>query len=356
MRSNEIVGSEERAASEGDAVAREIVTGQPFSPREETGREGVLIVGQPSKHRSEATLRAIALDPLTEFVRQTTEWGEDRLDLEARVGDFRFLVLDFRRDDGLLLYVQIWSSPARETVLEVGADKLDERRGAFIESVSEALRSRGFDIESNAGNFRKFLPIPRSKDPARIGREMLGLLMEVLGYDGSAPLVYRMRQGTFLGAAHVIHGITRPALQTFLRVWGLETTAPADDDAVLLARSHGINFRIHLMVPQESAPDVYWEVHCRAQFPIPRERVTDLLAEVNGKAWLVKACESAVSEKGTGGVWLSYAFNLSGGVTPNHLKDQIFGWLENVRWLWFEWRRPVAPRGEAEDRAAATVH
>jgi len=86
--------------------------------------------------------------------------------------------------------------------------------------------------------------------------------------------VYRMRQGTFLGAAHVIHGITRPALQTFLRVWGLETTAPADDDAVLLARSHGINFRIHLMVPQESAPDVYWEVHCRAQFPIPRERVT----------------------------------------------------------------------------------
>ena len=356
MRSNDIVGSEERAASEGDAVAREIVTGQPFSPREEAGREGVLIVGQPSKHRSEATLRAIALDPLTEFVRQTTEWGEDRLDLEARVGDFRFLVLDFRRDDGLLLYVQIWSSPARETVLEVGADKLDERRGAFIESVSEALRSRGFDIESNAGNFRKFLPIPRSKDPARIGREMLGLLMEVLGYDGSAPLVYRMRQGTFLGAAHVIHGITRPALQTFLRVWGLETTAPADDDAVLLARSHGINFRVHLMVPQESAPDVYWEVHCRAQFPSPRERVTDLLAEVNGKAWLVKACESAVSEKGTGGVWLSYAFNLSGGVTPNHLKDQIFGWLENVRWLWFEWRRPVAPRGEAEDRAAATVH
>ena len=77
---------------------------------------------------------------------------------------------------------------------------------------------------------------------------------------------------------------------------------------------------------------------------------------MNGKAWLVKGCESGVSEKGTVGVWLSYAFNLSGGVTPNHLKDQIFGWLENVRWLWFEWRRPVAPRGEAEDRAAATVH
>jgi hypothetical protein len=356
MRSNDIVGSEEHTACESDSIAREIITGQALSPREETGREGVLIVGQSSKRRPEATLRAIALDPLTELVRQTIEWGEDRLDLEARVGDFRFLVLDFRRDDGLLLYVQIWSSPAREIVLEVGADKLDERRGAFIESVSEALRSRGFDIESNAGNVRKFLPIPRSKDPARIGREMLGLLMEVLGYDGSAPLVYRMRQGTFLRAAHVIHGITRPAMQIFLRIWGLETTAPGDDDAVLLARSHGINFRIHLMVPEESASDVYREVHCRAQFEIPRERVAGLLAEVNGKAWLVKACESAVSEKGTVGVWLSYAFNLSGGVTPNHLKNQIFEWLENVRWLWFEWRRPVAPRSEAEDRAMETVH
>jgi hypothetical protein len=125
---------------------------------------------------------------------------------------------------------------------------------------------------------------------------------------------------------------------------------------MLLARSHGINFRIHLLVPEESAPDVYWEVHCRAQFTIPRERVADLLAEVNGKGWLVKACESAVSEKATAGVWLSYAFNLSGGVTPNHLKNQIFEWLENVRWLWFEWRRPVAPRTEVEDRATETVH
>jgi hypothetical protein len=40
----------------------------------------------------------------------------------------------------------------------------------------------------------------------------------------------------------------------------------------------------------------------------------------------------------------------------SHLKNQIFDWLENVRSLWFEWRRPVAPRSEAEDRAMETVH
>ena len=185
---------------------------------------------------------------------------------------------------------------------------------------------------------------------------MLGLLTEVLGYEVSAALTYRMRQGTFLGAAHVINGITRPALQTFLRVWGLETTVRSDDAPVLLARSHGINFSIELLVPQESAPGVYWEVHCRAEFAIPRERVADLLAEVNGKGWLVKACESAVSEKGTAGVWFCYGFNLAGGVTPNHLKSQIFEWLENVRRLWSGFGRPVVPRAEPEDRAAGTVH
>ena len=77
---------------------------------------------------------------------------------------------------------------------------------------------------------------------------------------------------------------------------------------------------------------------------------------MNGKAWLVKASESPVFEKGTAGVWLCYGFNLAGGVTPNHLKSQIFEWLENVRRLWFGWGRPVAPRTEAENRAAETVH
>ncbi|MBV9726606.1 MAG: hypothetical protein JO299_15710 [Gammaproteobacteria bacterium] len=72
MPSKDIVVSEEHAGSDAEAVAREFITGQVFSPLEEAGREGVLIVGQPSKRRPEATLRAIALDPLTDLVRQTT--------------------------------------------------------------------------------------------------------------------------------------------------------------------------------------------------------------------------------------------------------------------------------------------
>jgi Putative bacterial sensory transduction regulator len=355
MLTSDIVESEESAAA--DEVVREIVTGQPFSPREETGREGVLIVGQPSKHRPDAALRAIALNPLLELVRQSTHWGEDREDLEVRLGDVRSLIVDFRRDDGSLLYVQIWSAPAHETILSVGTDQpAGALRCAFIESASEPLISRGFEIGSHPGNYRKLLPVPNSKDPARIASEMLGLLTEVLGYDGSVALVYRMRQGTVLNTGNVMQGIMRRALQAFLRVWGLEPTAPPDEPTVLDARSHGINFRIHLLAPSRSSPDVYWELHVSARFAIPRERVMGLLGEVNGNAWLVKAYALPDPDEETGGVRFSHGFNLAGGVTPNHLKSQIFEWLENVRRLWDEWGRPVAPRTEVEDRAAETVH
>jgi hypothetical protein len=93
-----------------------------------------------------------------------------------------------------------------------------------------------------------------------------------------------------------------------------------------------------------------------ARFAIPRERVMGLLGEVNGNAWLVKAYALPDPDEETGGVRFSHGFNLAGGVTPNHLKSQIFEWLENVRRLWDEWGRPVAPRTEVEDRAAETVH
>jgi hypothetical protein len=355
MPTSDIVESEDSAAA--DEVAREIITGEPFSPREETGREGVLIVGQPSKPRPEAALRVIALTPLIDLVRQSTYWGEDRQDLEERLGDVRSLILEFRRDDGLLLYVQIWSAPAHETMLDVGTDPpADVLGGAFFESAREPLTSRGFEVASHPGHFRKLLPVPSTKDPARIASEMFGLLTEVLGYDGSMALVYRIRQATVLKTGPVMYGIMRRALHGFLRVWGLEPTAPSDEPTMLTARSHGINFRIHLLAPSRSAPDVYWEVHLTARFAIPRERVMGLFDEVNGNAWLVKAYVLPEQDEETRSVRLAYGLNLAGGVTPDHLKSQIFEWVENVRRLWIEWGQPVAPRLKASDLPGETVH
>jgi hypothetical protein len=91
MLSNDVVQVDESTAA--DELAREIVTGQPFSPREETGCEGILTVGQPSKRRPEAThsghvvtAYALKLAPLL-FVRpgelRHAEWTEFDLDSGA---------------------------------------------------------------------------------------------------------------------------------------------------------------------------------------------------------------------------------------------------------------------------------
>jgi hypothetical protein len=353
MLSNDIVVTEQAEAG-GSRVDSTAAVQQDFKPQQQTGCKAALIVGQPSVHRSAATLQSIALRPLIELVRQTTQWGEDHTTLEERLGDFRFLILEFTCSDGLLSYVQIWSAPAKETMLEVGPGKRSSAlAGAAIESKGGLLRNRGFEISGNTGNFLKFLP--RSMDPPRVGKEMLALVTDVLGYDGSVELAYTMRQGTVLDEGHVMHGITRPVLETFLRVWGLEPTVPSDDPTVLGARSHGINFWVQLLTPHQSAQDVFWEVHCYARFAIPRERVADLLTEVNGNAWLVKGYACPGSDGETTTVRLSYGFDL-GGVTPNHLKSRLFEWLENVRRLWSECGRPIATRLEATEPTGETVH
>ena len=58
-------------------------------------------MSQTSVNRSAGTLQSIALNPLIELVRQTTKWAEDRTTLEERLGDFRFLILEFSRSDGV---------------------------------------------------------------------------------------------------------------------------------------------------------------------------------------------------------------------------------------------------------------
>jgi hypothetical protein len=326
-------------------------------PREQTGADGLLVVGRKLLLHPKETAREIALRPLMDLVRQTTLWAQPTGEVEERMGDFRFLVLEFKRPDDLLAYVQIWSEPTRQLIMEVGPGKRsDPRLQAFADRIVPALAGRGFEIGGNAGNFHKTLPIPTPADQSRIANEMLSLLIDVLDYDGRSDLAYKMGQGTFLKAGYVITGISRSHLQALLRVWGLETTARAEDPTVLDARSHGFVFRLHLCMPKANEKDVYWEVHCRARFAFPRQRITDLLADVNERPWLLKASALGPPTQGEAPVALSYGFNLAGGVTHEHLKNQLFEWLETVRRIRMEWARPAATTANAEPTSAARVH
>jgi hypothetical protein len=341
----------------GDLPASDVAGAEaPESqPREQTHTDGILVVGRELHLRPRESMREIALRPLIDLVQQTTLWAQRTGNVEERIGDFRFLVLEFKRPDDLLTYVQIWSEPTRELTMEVGPARRSDP-ACLADRIAQPLLGRGFEIGGRADNFHKTLPVPKPDDPPRIANELLSILIDALGYDGRADLAYKMAQGTSLEAGHVISGITRPALQALLRVWGLEATTVPDDPTVLDAQSHGFRFRLHLCMPKAPGKDVYWEVHCRARFAFPRDRVTELLANVNERTWLLKACALGTPTQGEAPVALSYGFNLAGGVTHDHLRNQLFEWLENVRHIRMEWSRPAATPANPEATPAASVH
>jgi hypothetical protein len=240
--------------------------------------------------------------------------------------------------------------------MEVGPGKRsDPVIQAFADRIAKPLAGRGFEIGGNADNFHKTLPVPGPDDQVRIAKELLSILIDVLDYDGRIDLAYKIGQGSFLKPGHVITGMSQSHLQALLRIWGLETMTVADDPTVLEARSHGFGFRLHLCMPKANEKNVYWEVHCRTHFPFPRERVTDLLADVNDRPWLLKASPLGAPSDGEIRVALSYGFNLAGGVTHDHLKSQLFEWLEAVRRTRVEWSRPVASPANTE-ATPASVH
>ena len=90
-----------------------------FEPQKGASLDGVLFSGKSSA-QTHADLEAVALAPLVQLVRAATSWPEDRSEIECRVADFRFLVLDFRIGTDQVLYVQIRSTPTSHLIVEVG--------------------------------------------------------------------------------------------------------------------------------------------------------------------------------------------------------------------------------------------
>src|SRR3974390_3316675 len=113
-------------------------------PREKTGANGTLIVGREFPAHSKDSVRELVLQPLMDVVGQTTLWARCAGNLEERMGDFRFLILEFKHPDDVLTFVQIWSEPTGELTMEVGPGKRSEwRLQAFADGPSHSLAKQG---------------------------------------------------------------------------------------------------------------------------------------------------------------------------------------------------------------------
>jgi hypothetical protein len=293
--------------------------------------EGVLCCGRPLA-RPRPDIMRIALPPLANLVRQVTDWGDAPGSGEEYLGDYRFLVLDFTTPCGVGAFVQIWSEPFCDLIVEVGPGNRDDvTLQAFADGVRAALHDRGFEIGGNADNFKKTLPRAAEADSSRIARELLPILMDILGYDGSVDLAYKFHQGSHGRPAHVITGMGRSALQTYLTAWGLRARPSTDEAHILEVSDLHQRLQLHLFCPHPQRSGDFWEVHCLTVLDLGQEKAVALTQEVNGKPHLMKALLLSDPGEAIQQVRLSLGINLAGGVTLDHVRCQIFEFLDHVR-------------------------
>jgi hypothetical protein len=304
----------------------------PLEPHGAAKLDGTLCCGG-TQTQSRQRIFDIVMPSLTHLIRQATDWGEAPED-ESRLGDFRFLILSLPTSDGIDPYVQLWSEPRGNVIIEVGpGDRPDPKLQEFANGIREELLDRGFEIGGNANNFRKELPLPTGADAARFAREMISIVVDVLGYDGIADLGCRFEQSSCLSEGHVLSGISRYTLRVLLEAWGLRPTIPAEETDVLEARNLYQKIQVQLFCPQAQRKNHFWEVHCSASVTLRPDRAAALVDKVNGRPYLLKAYSLAGGTETEQEVRLTQGINLAGGVTPNHIRDQMFEFLEWVRKL-----------------------
>ncbi len=299
-----------------------------FTPHEVVNLCGTLACGQ-AQPRSAAELTALCLPALAGLIEQVAVWSAASTDSEERLGDYRFLVVDFTDAANISRYVQIWSEPNCDLTMEVGpGNREDKTLQAVADCMRPALIGRGFEIGGNASNFRKSLVAASKKSATCIANEILALVTEVLGYNGATDLAYRIHQDSHLSAGHVLDGISHAQLFDWFRAWGLNPRRIEGNEDTLEAHERDLRFRALLSVPKLKPKGHFWEIHCHTTFLLPIDAAEELLAEYNGKATLFKVFAVSCPDKGTREIGVAVGINLAGGVRPAHIRSQVREWLD----------------------------
>jgi len=304
-----------------------------FTPHRAINLGGVLCCARRTARRREQ-LAGIILKSLAELVGQVVEWSDGSSDVDRHLGHSRFLVLSLRTISGTDAYIQIWSAPFEALVMEAGPrNRRDARLQAFADGIRDPLLDRGFAIGGDADNYQKALPIHSGDDAARLAREILAILLDVVKYDGRTDLAYRFHQASILEDGHLLTGIGRPTLYKLVQRWGLQASLSTEDSKLIKATSWELRFQLQLAAPKPERKGHFREIHCFANFTLPANAAMSLVDSVNGRPYLMKAHATVLPGESIQRVRLSVGINLAGGVTLAHIRAQIVEFLQVVRKL-----------------------
>ncbi len=247
-------------------------------------------------------------------------------------GDYRFLIAEFGTEAGLA-FVQIWSEPFdSEAIVEISSGRygplpltaLAPRKRARI------LRERGFSIpRSGRHNWSKTVGSLDESGCTAIAQEMLVILREAFGYDGSQALELTTGHSTRLVMAEVLSALRVDRLGQILRGMGIriereESADPAD--AWRCGTNAGHHFHAGLRCPVDGAEEGLFEVlSLRASAEEPCSKPEHIFSVLRDFA-------PFLSPQLLPDARLVLARNelLAGGVTPRAVQAVLRKWMQQL--------------------------
>ncbi len=263
-----------------------------------------------------------ALTTVNHCLEYACWWPANERGTGWQLGDFSFFILDFEVAKDVKFYAQVSSEPDESILFEVSSGEWNPPADQYMTPViREALLNRGFEPGGQAGNFRKFVSLKRKSDCRKLARELLGVMIECLGYDGNAALGYKLHLGQRTQSAKVFNTLTFHDFGQLLKSFGLTVEQIDDDNRHSWRCTTGIPFVATLGAESDDQPGHYEGFRLSMYASLSPGVLTAALEELHTALPFARAYVDK-----DGDLMVDQQVIVAGGVTTGHLRHQIEFW------------------------------
>ncbi len=323
----------------------------PARPERPFEDDGVLLPASPAA-LSPRELQARCETPVTEHLDRVCRWPPAVQGQRWQPGDYSFYVLEFPAGPEAPFFVQFWSEPGGDVIMEVSSGEANAALKPFVtEPLRRSLEDRGFAVGGGAENFRKSVGLEEAGGVAGLAHEALSILTECLGYDGRVPLSYRLYlgrpgEGAESGPLYHESGLIRSLDVADLEAaWQLARCEARrlNDVAVAVADQQAASsFIATLIVPRPEQPGRFGGIQLSCYLRAPRETIESVTSEVGMS---LPGARLGVDRDGDLAVLQDIV--VMGGVTMENIQLQFALWRKNLARLHAAFLRHAGGSGQA---------
>jgi hypothetical protein len=285
-----------------------------LAERNETRTEKLFAESSAPMQALDAFLEA-ALPTVSARLWETCSWPESMAD-GWKIGDYNFLIITTSPDPNTSLYVQFWSEPHEEVLVEISSGHRNPGAVRYMRDAQRrAVQALGYRVTGAAGNYGRTVRVSSASEAESVGKDALQVFWDVFNYRGQWPLSLEGHKGERAERQPVYSAVTpedvlKLAIETsYNAVVALDQDSPP---SVLLAR--GRNRSIAQMIGQVPKQNLFsgfvlmssaheGRLVGEAELRALRENLVDIRVETD-KRGMVRARMDVLLDGGVSARWL----------------------------------------------------